>query len=63
LPTLGTVKVRGGTSLKRIARMNDTSVAAIKRLNPSLLRDSVPPNAKFYEIMVPREEPVDTNSL
>jgi hypothetical protein len=63
LPILGTVKVRGGTSLRRIAQMNDTSVAAIKRLNPSLLRDSVPPNAKFYEVMVPREEPVDTDSL
>jgi len=63
LPALGKVKVRGGTSLKRIAQMNDTSVAAIKRLNPSLLRDSVPPNARFYEVMVPREEPVDTDNL
>ena len=36
--------------------MNDTSVAAVKRLNPSLLRDCVPPNASFYQVMVPREE-------
>lgn len=56
VPALEKVRVRGGTSIRRIARMNDTSVAAVKRLNPSLLRDCVPPSARFYEVMVPREE-------
>jgi hypothetical protein len=58
-PALGKVTVRGGTSIRRIAQMNDTSVAAVKRLNPSLLRDCVPPNANFYEVMVPREETIN----
>ena len=56
LPALEKVRVRGGTSIRRIAQMNDTSVAAVKRLNPSLLRDRVPPSASFYEVMVPGEE-------
>jgi membrane-bound lytic murein transglycosylase D len=48
------IKVRGGTPLTHLAWTSGTSVETIRRLNPALLRDRVPPGFATYEVWVPR---------
>jgi membrane-bound lytic murein transglycosylase D len=52
-PTLDRVRVPGGTSLRKVADMTDTDLRLIRRLNPSLLRESVPPGGHF-DLLIPR---------
>ncbi len=53
-PPFDRVSVRGGTLLSSVARTAGTSVQTIRRLNPALLRDKVPPNVTVYDVWVPR---------
>ena len=48
------IRVRGGTPLSTVAKTAGVSVQIIRRLNPALLRDKVPPNFAAYEVWVPR---------
>ncbi len=53
-PPFDRIEVRGGTPLSSVARVAGTSVQTIRRLNPALLRDKVPPNVITYKVWVPR---------
>ncbi len=48
------MSVPGGTSLNAVASLASTSVDKIRRLNPALLRDRVPPDSTHYDVFVPR---------
>ncbi len=48
-----TVEVPGGTALSAIARAADTSTAELRRLNPALRRDRVPPGGDAFAIRLP----------
>lgn len=48
-----TVTVNRSVNLKTVAKHAGTSVDVIKDLNPELLRDVTPPNARDYELRIP----------
>jgi len=52
-PSYCTARVKGGTTLARIARMNNTTVSRLRELNPALLRDIVPPYESSYPVRLP----------
>ncbi len=52
-PSYHEVPVRGGTMLSQVAGSYHTTVATLHDLNPAILRDRVPPNARTYKIRVP----------
>lgn len=47
------VEVPGGTPLQRVAQQASVTVAAVRTLNPELLRHRVPPGP-LYELRIPR---------
>lgn len=47
------VEVPGGTALSVIARVAGTTVAELRRLNPALRRDRVPPGADAVAVRIP----------
>jgi membrane-bound lytic murein transglycosylase D len=47
------VEVPGGTALSALARAADTTVAELRRLNPALRRDRVPPGGDAFAIRLP----------
>ncbi len=53
-PPFERIRVRGGMTLTIVARNAGTSVNMIRKLNPALLRDRVPPDVSSYEVWVPR---------
>jgi peptidoglycan lytic transglycosylase D len=53
MPSFQTLRVRGGTSLIKLAFDHGTTLGRLHDLNPALLRDIVPPNTKAYTIRVP----------
>lgn len=53
VPAFKHITVPGGTPLRRVARMTDSSMEELRRLNPALLRDRVPPSLQSYELRVP----------
>lgn len=55
IPAFKRMTVAGGTPLRRVAHTTDSSVEQLRRLNPALLRDRVPPSLHGYEIRVPCE--------
>lgn len=55
-PPFQRLEVKGGTTFTEIARIAGTSVETIRRLNPALLRDRVPPDVRSYEVWVPAVE-------
>jgi peptidoglycan lytic transglycosylase D len=52
-PAYREVKYRGGTLLTWIAKVESTTVAALRELNPGLLRDRLPPDWHAYSVRVP----------
>jgi membrane-bound lytic murein transglycosylase D len=52
-PPYSTLKIRGGTPLKRVALDHGTTLQRLRDLNPALLRDIVPPNQTGYSIRIP----------
>jgi transglycosylase-like protein with SLT domain len=55
-PPFQRLEVKGGATFTEIARIAGTSVETIRRLNPALLRDRVPPDVRSYEVWVPAVE-------
>jgi membrane-bound lytic murein transglycosylase D len=55
-PHYRVVRCAGGTPLSRIATRTGVSVTALKKANPALLRDRVPPNFATYDIRIPDDE-------
>jgi membrane-bound lytic murein transglycosylase D len=53
-PPFARISVEGGTRLRDIADDAGTSVDMIRKLNPALLRDRVPPDVDSYEVWIPR---------
>lgn len=54
-PQYREVSVAGGTPLRKVAQKRDTTVAILRKLNPALLHDRVPPNCSRYNIRIPDE--------
>ena len=52
-PAYHEVPVRGGTMLSKVAGFYHTTVAKLHDLNPALLRDRIPPDARSYKVRVP----------
>jgi membrane-bound lytic murein transglycosylase D len=52
-PRYRVVAVDGGTPLPAAAESSHTSIAVLRRLNPALLRDRIPPGPQSYPIRVP----------
>jgi len=52
-PLYQRIKVKGGTTLKTVAERYNMSPTQLHDLNPSLLRDRVPPRLPSYELRVP----------
>ncbi len=50
---ISTVKLPGGESLTRVAKLIDLPVSELKKLNRHLKYDFVPPYAKHYDIYIP----------
>ena len=51
--SIATVKISGGESLKRVARLIDIPLKDLKKLNSHLKYDFVPPYSKKYDIYIP----------
>ncbi|MGH7935304.1 MAG: transglycosylase SLT domain-containing protein [Candidatus Binataceae bacterium] len=49
------VSIEGGTALRSVARAEHTTVSVLRKLNPALLHDRVPPNLSRYDIRIPDE--------
>ncbi|MGA7870064.1 MAG: lytic transglycosylase domain-containing protein [Candidatus Binatus sp.] len=52
-PVYQMLRVRGGTSLSRVALNHGTTLERLHDLNPALLRDVVPPYERSYSVRVP----------
>ncbi len=50
------VEVRGEINLVTLAKLSETAVAEIRKLNPALLRNSTPPGEKGYRIKLPADK-------
>jgi peptidoglycan lytic transglycosylase D len=57
-----TIKVRGGTSLKQIARRTGISLSKLHRLNPALLHGVVPWRMHSFGVRLPVIENADASS-
>lgn len=53
-PEYHEVPVRGGTKLSQLAGSYHTTIAKLHDLNPALLRDRIPPDARSYRVRVPQ---------
>ncbi len=51
--SISTVKISGGESLKRLAKLIDLPLKDLKKLNRHLKYDFVPPYSKKYDIYIP----------
>jgi membrane-bound lytic murein transglycosylase D len=50
------VPVKGGTPLKTVAARHHTQLEVLRRLNPALIRNCVPPCTSVYTVRVPASE-------
>lgn len=57
-----TLRFKGGTSFKEIARRTGVSVRELRRLNPALLHNRVPPGVGGYDVRLPLAERADAGS-
>jgi membrane-bound lytic murein transglycosylase D len=55
-PHYRVLPVSGGTTLREIAKDSDTTIAALRTLNPALLRDRTPPTADTYPVRIPDDQ-------
>jgi peptidoglycan lytic transglycosylase D len=52
-PAYHSVRVHGGAPLRHVAQNVGSTVARLRKLNPALLSDRVPPNVTSYPVRVP----------
>jgi membrane-bound lytic murein transglycosylase D len=52
-PPYQVVRVKGGTPLKTVAARQHTPLEVLRRLNPALIRNCVPPCTSVYSVRVP----------
>lgn len=55
-PSYHSVRVRGGTPLWRVAAKVGVTPETLRKLNPALLSDEVPPNVASYPMRVPDKD-------
>jgi hypothetical protein len=55
-PQYRVVPVTRGTTLREISQDSDTSIAALRMLNPALLHDRTPPTPDTYPVRIPDDQ-------